>query len=31
MTRIGFNTDKYLKAQIAKIEQRVSFFDKLYL
>jgi uncharacterized protein (UPF0371 family) len=30
-TKIGFNTDKYLNAQIAKIEQRVSLFDKLYL
>jgi uncharacterized protein (UPF0371 family) len=31
LRRIGFSTDKYLKAQIAKIEQRVSLFDKLYL
>ncbi len=30
-TKIGFSTEKYLKAQIAKIEQRVSLFDKLYL
>jgi len=30
-TGIGFNTEKYLKAQVAKIEQRVSLFDKLYL
>ncbi len=29
--KIGFNTEKYLKAQIAKIEQRVGLFDKLYL
>jgi uncharacterized protein (UPF0371 family) len=29
--RIGFSTEKYLKAQVAKIEQRVSLFDKLYL
>jgi uncharacterized protein (UPF0371 family) len=29
--KIGFNTDKYLNAQIEKIEQRVSLFDKLYL
>jgi uncharacterized protein (UPF0371 family) len=31
MLQIGFSTEKYLKAQIAKIEQRVSMFDKLYL
>ncbi len=30
-TKIGFSTEKYLKAQIAKIEQRVALFDKLYL
>ncbi len=29
--KIGFSTEKYLKAQIAKIEDRVSLFDKLYL
>jgi uncharacterized protein (UPF0371 family) len=29
--KIGFSTEKYLKAQIAKIEQRVALFDKLYL
>ena len=29
--KIGFSTEKYLKAQIAKIEQRVGLFDKLYL
>jgi uncharacterized protein (UPF0371 family) len=27
----GFDTKKYLKAQIRKIENRVSQFDKLYL
>lgn len=32
MTRkIGFDTEKYLKAQVAKILERVSYFDKLYL
>ena len=32
MTRkTGFDTDKYLKAQIAKIQERVGLFDKLYL
>ncbi len=29
--RIGFSTEKYLKAQVAKIHERVSLFDKLYL
>jgi uncharacterized protein (UPF0371 family) len=28
---IGFNTDKYLKAQIKQILERVSQYDKLYL
>ncbi len=27
----GFDTDRYLKAQVAKILDRVSQFDKLYL
>jgi len=32
MTRkIGFDTEKYLKAQVAKILERASCFDKLYL
>ncbi|MDP2900848.1 MAG: DUF1846 family protein [Candidatus Bathyarchaeota archaeon] len=30
-TRTGFDTDRYLEAQVAKIEQRVALFDKLYL
>jgi len=29
--KIGFDTEKYLKAQVAKILERVSYFDKLYL
>ncbi len=29
--KIGFDTDRYLKAQIEKILERVSLFDKLYL
>lgn len=29
--KIGFNTKKYLDAQIKKILERVSLFDKLYL
>src|SRR4030042_1975827 len=29
--RIGFSTEKYLMAQVAKIQERVSLFDKLYL
>jgi uncharacterized protein (UPF0371 family) len=28
---IGFDTDKYLEAQVQKILERVSFFDRLYL
>ncbi len=32
MTRkIGFDTEKYLDAQVGRILERVSFFDKLYL
>ncbi len=27
----GFDTDRYLKAQVEKIQERVSLFDKLYL
>jgi uncharacterized protein (UPF0371 family) len=29
--KIGFDTDRYLKAQVEKILERVSLFDKLYL
>ena len=29
--KIGFDTKKYLNAQVKKILDRVSFFDKLYL
>jgi len=28
---LGFDTEKYLDAQVGKILERVSFFDKLYL
>ena len=28
---VGFDTDKYLDAQVERILERVSFFDKLYL
>ncbi|MBN1683232.1 DUF1846 family protein [Candidatus Bathyarchaeota archaeon] len=31
INKIGFNTEKYLDAQIKKIFERVSKFDKLYL
>jgi uncharacterized protein (UPF0371 family) len=27
----GFNTEKYLKAQIERIKERVSYYDRLYL
>lgn len=29
--KIGFDTDRYLKAQVEKILERVALFDKLYL
>jgi len=29
--KIGFDTEKYLNAQVGRILERVSFFDKLYL
>jgi len=29
--RVGFDTDRYLDAQVGKILERVSLFDKLYL
>ncbi len=29
--RIGFDTQKYLDAQVKRIMERVSLFDKLYL
>jgi uncharacterized protein (UPF0371 family) len=28
---VGFDTEKYLDAQVARIRERVSSFDKLYL
>jgi len=28
---VGFDTEKYLDAQVRRIVERVSFFDKLYL
>ncbi|MBM3292296.1 DUF1846 family protein, partial [Candidatus Bathyarchaeota archaeon] len=31
INEIGFDTEQYLKAQIKKIIERVSIFDKLYL
>lgn len=31
MRKIGFDTERYLKAQVEKILERVDLFDKLYL